>query len=308
MQLGCDLVGFASTGVLEGKVLPGHRPSSMGEHFETLIVVAKRSYAGFLSVHHAGTKQFWGGRMVKRLDETCMKLAGVLETRGAVGFPVSSLMVDMGERKGVDLCPAGQGSPLLKAAAVEAGLGTLGLNTMLLTPEFGPRVYLGGVLTDAVLSAGSAATRELCLGLEECGRCAAVCPEDAIPRRGRRSAPVAEQRGLDKAACARSSQALGPTKFAEHLRDIVAARDDREGMWSLIGSRLTGALWQEMLMVKEGAFTGCSSCVHSCPVGDDYARASQRGDTPSPEVKRTVVGDDIEVQRFPRPVRESVEP
>ena len=184
---------------------------------------------------------------------------------------------------------------------MEAGLGTLGLNTMLLTPEFGPRVYLGGVLTDASLSVGSARPQELCLGLEECGRCAAVCPEDAIPRRGRRDAPVAAQRGLDAAACARSSQALGPAKFEEHLRNVLAVSDDREGMWSLIGSRLTGALWQEMLMVKEGAFTGCSVCVNNCPVGDDYARASERGDVDNPDVQRTAIGpDDIEVQRFPR--------
>jgi epoxyqueuosine reductase len=307
MQLGCDLVGFAPTHVLEAKVAPAYCPSNLGEHFESLIVVAKRSYAGFLSVHHAGTKQFWGGRIVKRLDETCVKLAETLERQGAVGFPVSSLMVDMGERKGVDLCPAGQGSPLLKAAAVAAGLGTLGLNTMLLTPEFGPRVYLGGVLTDALLPAGAPATRELCLGLEECGRCAAVCPEDAIPRRGRRDAPVAEQRGLDTAACARSSQGLGPAKFEEHLRSVLAARGDRESMWSLIGSRLTGALWQEMLMVKEGAFTGCSACVHSCPVGDDHARASERGDVTSQEVERTVIGDVIEVQRLPRSGGEAAE-
>lgn len=307
-DLGCDLVGIASTRVLEEKLPAAYRPSNIGGHFKTLVVVAKRSYAGFLSVHHSGTKQFWGGRIIKRLDETCVKLVEALEREGAVGFPVSSLMVDMGERKGLDLCPAGQGSPLLKTAAVEAGLGTLGLNTMLLTPEFGPRVYLGGVLTDAALRSGSPRHNELCLGLEECGRCAAVCPEDAIPRRARRDTSVAEQRGLELAACARSSQGLGPANFEKHLRDVLAARDDRDAMWALIGSRVTGALWQEMLMVKEGAFTGCSACVQNCPVGDDYTRASDRGEVTSRAVERIVNGDTIEVQRCSDFGRETVKP
>ena len=83
-------------------------------------------------------------------------------------------MVGFAQKDGIDLCPAGQGSPLLKMAAVEAGLGTLVLNGMLLTPEFGPRVYLGGVLCEPEIHAGQPLEQELCLGLEECGLRAAA--------------------------------------------------------------------------------------------------------------------------------------
>jgi hypothetical protein len=36
---------------------------------------------------------------------------------------------------------------------VEAGLGTLGLEVNILTPEYGPRLYLTGVLTELALAA-----------------------------------------------------------------------------------------------------------------------------------------------------------
>ncbi len=266
-ELGLSLVGFTSTAALEEKVPERYRPSQLAAHMKTLLVVAKRSYTGLALAHHSGTRQYWGGRLLKRLEESCLKLAEFLEASGSASFPLSSLMVDFGEREGLDLCPAGQGSPLLKIASVEAGLGTLGLNNMLLTPEFGPRIYLGGVLTEAKLEPGQPLEKELCLGLEECGLCTAICPEDAIPRRARRSAPLSEYRGLDAVACAKSSQPLGVRRFKEYVREILLRKDRPEEVWSLVGSRLTGALWQEMIMIKEGVFTGCSACVNICPVG-----------------------------------------
>ncbi len=116
-ELGLDLVGFASARSLDNKLPEVYRPSRLATHMPTVIVVAKRSYAGFVVAHHGGTKQFWGGRILKRLDETCVDLAGFIEKHDAAAFPLSSMMVDMGDRHGLDLCPAGQGSPLLTMAA-----------------------------------------------------------------------------------------------------------------------------------------------------------------------------------------------
>jgi epoxyqueuosine reductase QueG len=62
-----------------------------------------------------------------------------------------------------------------------AGLGTLGLNCCILTPEFGPRVYVGAVLTDATLPAGSPMEEGLCT---RCGLCVENCPIGAIDGEG----------------------------------------------------------------------------------------------------------------------------
>jgi epoxyqueuosine reductase len=65
----------------------------------------------------------------------------------------------------------------LKTAAVQCGLGIQGKNTLLITPEYGPRVKLIAVLTDAVLETDSFYEGDLC---GDCNRCIRVCPTNAI--------------------------------------------------------------------------------------------------------------------------------
>ena len=273
-QVGFDLVGVAACDRLEATAPPASRPSVISGQMRSLVVVAKRIVRGLMAARHLGTKQFWGGRSLKRVDEMACRVADWIERHGAAAMVVSPLALDYAARGPEDVTPAGQGSLLLRLAAVDAGLGTLGLNTMLLTPEYGPRVYLSGVLTDLALEPGRPLGRELCLGLAECGRCAAICPEDAIPRRAPVAAPLSAARGLDCAACARSSQPFGPTVFTDHLARIFGTPPG-DDLWKAIKTRLTGEMWQEMLMVKEGAFTGCTECVQVCPVGADYVGYAQ---------------------------------
>jgi epoxyqueuosine reductase QueG len=62
-----------------------------------------------------------------------------------------------------------------------AGLGTLGLNCSILTPEFGPRVFVTSVITDAPLVAGQPMEAEMCT---RCGLCVESCPIQAIDGEG----------------------------------------------------------------------------------------------------------------------------
>jgi ferredoxin len=104
-----------------------------------------------------------------------------------------------------DSTPAGQASRRARAAAVEAGLGTWGLNMAVLTPEFGPRVFFAAVEAELPFEPDGPLPAELCLGLEACGRCAAVCPETAIPMRAPEGLALPLARGVEAAACLRSS-------------------------------------------------------------------------------------------------------
>jgi len=52
----------------------------------------------------------------------------------------------------------------LPHAAVEAGLGTLGLNQQLLTPEFGPRVILTAVMASLDVEPDRRRSESLCYG------------------------------------------------------------------------------------------------------------------------------------------------
>ena len=56
-------------------------------------------------------------------------------------------------------------------AAALAGLGRIGLNNLLLTPEYGPRVRLNSVITTAPLTPDPLLQEQICPGADECGLC-----------------------------------------------------------------------------------------------------------------------------------------
>jgi len=62
-------------------------------------------------------------------------------------------------------------------AAKYAGLGTIGRNHCLLTPEFGPRVRLVSIFTAAALPPDPLVEKELCIKCEACVKC---CPKEAL--------------------------------------------------------------------------------------------------------------------------------
>jgi len=80
---------------------------------------------------------------------------------------------------------------LLKMAAHGAGLGWIGRNGLLVTPEVGPRLVLDALLTDAPLEPTARGPVENRCG--DCRRCVDVCPVKAIgqpPPSGRVVLPV----------------------------------------------------------------------------------------------------------------------
>jgi len=84
-------------------------------------------------------------------------------------------------------------------AAYCAGLGNFGLNNMLLTPQYGPRVRFTSVLTTAGLPADPLLEGQLCT---QCRRCVTFCPVAAIPEAGY------PQESINKVACATRSEDL----------------------------------------------------------------------------------------------------
>jgi len=105
------------------------------------------------------------GRVYQQGSAACFSLADALRRMGirARAHVDSSYLV---------ICP-----PL----AVDAGLGELGRNGILIHPTFGPGVRLGVVTVDAEL----VPDEPVCHGIAEfcrvCGKCAANCPAGAIP-------------------------------------------------------------------------------------------------------------------------------
>ena len=62
-----------------------------------------------------------------------------------------------------------------------AGLGTVGLNWSIITPEFGPRVFVTSIITDSPLPPGQPMSEELCT---KCNLCVEACPIQALDGKG----------------------------------------------------------------------------------------------------------------------------
>ena len=139
-----------------------------------------------------------------------------------------------------------------KTVAIEAGIGVMGRNRLILSPRFGSSILLNSILIDAPLDRyEQRLDQDPCL---RCGLCAAACPTGAIQRNG----------DFDYLTCATHSyrDLSGGFDWAEALltsQDLGTYRarfQDRETM----------ALWQSLLF---GFNHKCGYCQAVCPAGTD---------------------------------------
>jgi len=266
--LGADLVGIA-----DGAVMDAHppdpnrpqRPSDITAHDSgRVIVIAKRYTAGTtrLTRWDERHKYYNDELTLTALEEISLDLVYWLEDHGYPAIVIPPTHVDPWQYRND---PGEHLNTLLSLnhAAVEAGLGTLGLNLQLLTPQYGPRVMLTAVMCSVPCETDTPMAEGLCRG-PECGRCLRTCPGDAV-----------EHWARNWPACDRHRSPHGFAQLADHLGDILAA-PDAEAKVALIRSENSFNLWQSILR-GAGVITGCRRCQDVCPVGADYA--AMIGDT-----------------------------
>ncbi|HEV8676364.1 MAG TPA: hypothetical protein VGX21_20195 [Methylomirabilota bacterium] len=254
-ELGADLVGIADARAVAAHPVPGcpNTPEGILKGARSVVVLARRLLWGMTrepdwanrNVHYAGELA------LTKMEDVTYELGRFLEDHD---FP--SLITPSGYSRSHQVEIAGKALSL-PHLAVEAGLGTLGLNLQLLTPEFGPRVILGAVVTQAPLEPDARRDAALCLG-EACGRCLLACPGDAIGHFT-----------LDLARCAPYSSPYGYHFVEQHVEGILATPDPARRM-EQVQSMDTFMIWQSMLR-GVGVYTGCTRCYDVCPVGADYA-------------------------------------
>ena len=69
-------------------------------------------------------------------------------------------------------------------AAVAAGLGEMGLNSLFLDPKLGPRIRLASIITEAPMEANPLIEKRVCQP-EHCGEaCVKACPPQALVGNG----------------------------------------------------------------------------------------------------------------------------
>ena len=89
-----------------------------------------------------------------------------------------------------------EGPVSYKKLAEMSGLGIVGWNGLLLTPQYGPKVRLAGVVTDALVETSSAKEDFLSPCTECGGACVKICPIKAI-----REPAAGSNCQIDKYAC-----------------------------------------------------------------------------------------------------------
>jgi epoxyqueuosine reductase QueG len=171
--LGADLVGVASVDRFE-QAPEGHRPKDILPGARAVVAIAKRIPNGVVegpatSYHHAMNI------LHAQLDLIACQVALFLEREGGLAVPIPS---DEPYYHWEAENLYGRGDLSHKHAAQAAGLGRLGKNSLLITPEFGNRVHLVSVVTSVELEPDPVIERRLCP--DGCTLCIEACPVGAI--------------------------------------------------------------------------------------------------------------------------------
>ncbi len=251
-ELGADLVGIASAEVLNAfPPDPRHpqTPERVSPYCKSVIVIASRIPVAVFRCKSNIPVQYMDMLVLRRMDRIAYRLAEHLERAGHPSFVTAAQETDWDYKR------ASYGRLSTRHLGIEAGLGTFGLEVNILTPEFGPRIYLTGILTELELEPDQPMQEQVCIG-ESCSRCLYSCPSDAV-----------RHFGIDKRACSTEAQEFGYgtiTSFFDRFLD--AGHQDKKTM---IASRDVFGFWQGLLRVV-GSFGDCPRCLAVCPVGNDY--------------------------------------
>lgn len=187
-HMGADLFGVASTDAFDDAPSE-HRPNDVLPNAKSVIVIGMKMLDAQTDIlpiegdHFAASprqEMFRGHNtfISQELDRIGYSIARFLEKKG---FKAYHQMASTGGTDSSYL----MGLLSLKHMAVQAGLGVLGYNSLLITPQFGPRLRLAAVVTNAEMKPDTPVNKNFC---ETCQNpCISLCPANALKKPSRES-------------------------------------------------------------------------------------------------------------------------
>ena len=167
-QCGADAVGFAS---INGLIpCAGESAEYMRKYPYAVSLAYALSSAVLDSISDHPTKLYFHHyRQVNQLlDQMAIKTAHWIEDAGYRALPVpASQIIDWKNNIG---------HLSHRYIAREAGIGWIGKNNLIVTPEYGSQVRLVSIMTDMPLEPGN----KLSYQCQDCHLCISVCPAQAI--------------------------------------------------------------------------------------------------------------------------------
>lgn len=225
LDAGASLVGVADLKQVEG--LPscdGLRLDAFRSAISYAVPLPGRAFE-MITESDPGRFYAWAYKTANQLlDIIGMRVASTVSCLGGESLAVPSSMI-------VD--PVNEmGHVSHKAFALAAGLGWIGRNNLLVTPDFGPRVRFGTVLTDLELEAGSPMDNRC----GDCRLCILSCPSKALSYREFKTRPAAREEIFD------------PKKCSARLKTMKELLSSKPG-------------------IGDFAVTVCGICIKVCPYG-----------------------------------------
>lgn len=244
LKEGADLAGIVKVGDLM-KAHPWRSPQGILPEAKSVIVFALRHSHGGLDTPIMRISISETQTIYHELNRIGYHLCRFLEGNGFLALTIHPFYpLEMtAETRGL------VGDLSLRHAAASAGLGFIGRNNLLITHEFGPRVRLAAVITDAVLEASTRHAESKC---GTCTACIEKCPGKAI-----------SLEGVDLRLCVKVVG--GPAGLNALTRFLLGLVDKpKEELKKIIRSP---DLWNFHQALSVGIFYDCHACMTSCPLG-----------------------------------------
>jgi len=183
-SLGADFIGIADSKGFLNPEYQGNKPQDIMENCKSIVIVGVTIPNGCFEPLPKG-----------RAEYTNTLMAGTATLR-IIGFKLLKFIEELGYI--ATLAPS-EGSEFgywyadketlkadfsMKYACYLSGIGKFGLNHLVITDKFGPRVRMAAIITDAPFVANSHSSEFIDSRCKNCNKCIDVCPVSALSRDG----------------------------------------------------------------------------------------------------------------------------
>ncbi len=253
-RIGCN-AGADLVGICDVALLKKEDPDADAEKFllgaKSIVIalVADPPYISSAKDPYIYSRLSYPGYM--KADGACASMRAELENEGYLTARVEREAVHAFDRSG----RPSKTIPIKKAAEL-AGLGKIGMHSLLVNPKFGPRVRMSAFITDAPLTPDKPFEGELC---DSCGECARACPAGAI----------GEDFSFDFMKC--SAYLFGGLKIREIYDETGEFYPDKI-IPNLTRLGETAAGWLKSFSEGRRLYYSCGECVRFCNIHERLAK------------------------------------
>jgi len=219
LNKGADLCGIANIDRFIDTPV-GFHPSDIYSNSKSVIVLAKRLSKGLAYVNPRIVYNHANGLSISVVDRITHEASIEIEQLGCIAVPLPcDGPYDYWEKDNMK----GKGLLSMRHAAVLAGLGSIGKNTLLINRLYGNFLTLGAILTDLDLQSDPL-SEELCI--ENCHLCLNSCPVKALDgntanqKLCRPHTYTSNDRGFDVVNC-NKCRTICPRKFGIDKNTVI---------------------------------------------------------------------------------------